>query len=71
MERLKNTPPRSTNAKKVEIIEASNDSISKANEKIDINQEVKIDEPVYRVQIGAFKEALPLRYLMVWIMSYL
>ena len=37
-----------------------NDSISeKENKEIDINKVVKIDEPVYRVQIGAFKEALP------------
>tara|TARA_B100001093_G_scaffold318641_1_gene303995 strand:+ start:16190 stop:18187 length:1998 start_codon:yes stop_codon:yes gene_type:complete len=37
-----------------------NDSISeKENKEIDFNKAVKIDEPVYRVQIGAFKEALP------------
>ena len=55
----KYTPPAPPKPKQDEIAQVSNDSISKENEKIDISKEVVINEPVYRVQIGAFKEALP------------
>ena len=55
----KYTPPAPPKPEQEEIVQASDDSLSQENKKIDINQEVKINEPVYRVQIGAFKEALP------------
>ena len=53
----KYTPPAPVKPEQEEIVQASDDLLSK--EKIDTNPVLKINEPVYRVQIGAFKEALP------------
>ena len=56
----KYTPKTTLNPKQEEESRVLKDSIfEKENKEIDLNKEVKINEPVYRVQIGAFKEALP------------
>ena len=53
----KYTPPAPDKSEQEEIVQVSDDLLYQ--EKIDTNQVLKINEPVYRVQIGAFKEALP------------